>query len=41
VSLSDDSVLNVLKNQFVCGYRNITGEPYAGKSGKFPSRPRR
>jgi hypothetical protein len=34
VSLSDDRVLNVLKNQFVCGYRNITGEPYAGKSGK-------
>jgi hypothetical protein len=34
VSLSNDSVLNVLKTQFVCGYRNITGEPYAGKSGK-------
>jgi hypothetical protein len=34
VSLSDDSVLNVLKSQFVCGYRNITGESYAGKSGK-------
>ena len=34
MSLSNDSVLTVLKNQFVCGYRNITGEPYAGKSGK-------
>jgi hypothetical protein len=34
VSLSNDSILNVLKNQFVCGYRNISGEPYAGKSGK-------
>ena len=34
MSLSNDSVLNVLRNQFVCGYRNISGEPYAGKSGK-------
>ena len=34
MSLSNDAILNVLKNQFVCGYRNITGEPYAGKSGK-------
>jgi hypothetical protein len=34
VSLSNDSVLNVLRTQFVCGYRNITGEKYAGKSGK-------
>ncbi len=34
MSLSNDSVLNVLKSQFVCGYRNITGESYAGKSGK-------
>jgi hypothetical protein len=34
VSLSNDSILNVLKNQFVCGYRNISGESYAGKSGK-------
>ena len=34
MSLSNDAVLNTLKNQFVCGFRNITGEPYAGKSGK-------
>ncbi len=34
MSLSNDSVLNVLKSQFVCGYRNITGQSYAGKSGK-------
>jgi hypothetical protein len=33
VSLSNDSVLNALKNGFVCGYKNITGEPYAGRSG--------
>jgi hypothetical protein len=33
VSLSNDSVLRVLKTQFVCGFKNITGEPYAGKSG--------
>ena len=33
MSLSNDAVLNVLKNQFVCGFKNITGEPYAGKSG--------
>jgi hypothetical protein len=34
VSLSQDSVFNILKSQFVCGYCNITGESYAGKSGK-------
>jgi hypothetical protein len=34
VTLSNDIVLNILKNQFVCGFRNIIGEPYAGKSGK-------
>ena len=33
MSLSNDAVLNVLKNQFVCGFKNITGEAYAGKSG--------
>ena len=33
MSLSNDAVLNVLKNQFVCGFKNITGESYAGKSG--------
>ena len=34
MSLSNDSVLNVLKTQFVCGFKNIKGESYAGKSGK-------
>jgi hypothetical protein len=34
VTLSNDIVLNILKKQFVCGFKNITGEPYAGKSGK-------
>jgi hypothetical protein len=34
VSLSNDAVLNVLKNQFVCGYKNIKGEAYAGRSGQ-------
>jgi hypothetical protein len=34
VTLSNDILLNILKNQFVCGFKNITGEPYAGKSGK-------
>ena len=33
MSLSNDAVMNVLKNQFVCGYKNIAGEPYAGRSG--------
>ena len=33
MTLSNDAVLNVLKNQFICGFRNITGEPWAGKSG--------
>lgn len=33
VSLSNDSVLNALKSNFVCGYKNITGESYAGRSG--------
>jgi hypothetical protein len=33
VSLSNESVLNALRTQFVCGYKNITGEPYAGASG--------
>ena len=30
VSLSNESVSNALKNGFVCGYKNITGESYAG-----------
>ena len=34
MTLSNDILLNILKNQFVCGFKNITGEPYAGKSGK-------
>jgi hypothetical protein len=34
VSLSNESVLSTLKTNFVCGYKNITGEPYAGRSGR-------
>ena len=33
MSLSNDHVLSVLKNRFVCGFKNITGESYAGRSG--------
>ena len=33
MSLSQDAVLQVLKANFVCGYKNITGESYAGRSG--------
>jgi hypothetical protein len=34
VTLSNDVLLKVLKTQFVCGFKNIKGEPYAGKSGQ-------
>jgi hypothetical protein len=34
VSLSNEMVLNVLKQKFVVGFKNITGESYAGKSGR-------
>jgi hypothetical protein len=34
VTLSNDALLKVLKTKFVCGFKNIKGEPYAGKSGK-------
>jgi hypothetical protein len=34
VTLSHDAVLKVLQTRFVCGFKNITGEPYAGKSGR-------
>jgi hypothetical protein len=34
VTLSDDTVLNALKSHFVCGFKNIKGEPYSGKSGQ-------
>jgi hypothetical protein len=27
-------VISVLKTQFVCGFRDIRGEPYAGRSGR-------
>ena len=33
MTLSNDAILNVLKNQFVCGFKNIAGEPWAGRSG--------
>jgi hypothetical protein len=33
VSLSQDPALSALKQAFVCGYRDISNEPYAGASG--------
>lgn len=34
VSLSQDPAFSVLKNYMVCGYKDISGEPYAGMSGR-------
>jgi hypothetical protein len=34
VSLSNESILKTLKDKFVCGWRDISSEPYCGKSGK-------
>lgn len=34
MSLSNDIILNTLKNHFVCGFKNIKDEPYAGRSGQ-------
>lgn len=34
VSLSSDPAFSILKNQFVCGYKDISGKHYAGASGK-------
>jgi hypothetical protein len=34
VSLSSEPTFSTLKNNYVCGYRNIAGERYAGASGK-------
>jgi len=34
VSLSSPSVISYLKSNYVCGTRDITGEPYAGISGR-------
>jgi hypothetical protein len=33
VSLSRDPVFSLLKSRFVCGWRDISGEPWAGRSG--------
>lgn len=33
MSLSSDPVLSKLRSQYVCGVRDITGEPWAGVSG--------
>lgn len=33
MSLSQEPALSLLKNTFVCGWRDISGEPYCGKSG--------
>ena len=34
MSLSQDPVFNKLRSRYVCGYRDITGLSYAGKSGR-------
>lgn len=34
MSLSQEPALSVLKNELVCGFRDISKEPYAGFSGK-------
>jgi hypothetical protein len=34
VSLSADPAFTLLRTKFVCGWRDISGEPYCGKSGK-------
>ena len=34
VSLSNDGVLKQLKDNYIVGYKNITGASYAGRSGK-------
>ncbi|HVY63124.1 MAG TPA: hypothetical protein VHF22_15810 [Planctomycetota bacterium] len=40
MSLSDPQVLSLLRGHFVCGWKNIEGEAYAGKSGDhMPSNP--
>ncbi len=36
MSLSQDPTFSLLKNDFVCGYRNIDGKHWAGASGKHP-----
>jgi hypothetical protein len=38
VSLSQEPAYSDLKNHFVCGYRNIIGEKYAGNSGTHGTR---
>jgi hypothetical protein len=38
VSLSQEPAYSDLKNHFVCGYRNIIGEKYAGNSGTHSMR---
>jgi hypothetical protein len=38
VSLSQEPAYSELKNHFVCGYRNIMGERYAGNSGTHTTR---
>jgi hypothetical protein len=35
VSLSSDPTFSVLKNEFVCGWRDISGEPWSGISGRY------
>lgn len=37
MTLSDKDVLRVLQQSFVCGYRNISDQKYAGASGDHPT----
>jgi hypothetical protein len=36
VSLSSEPAFSYIKDNFICGYRNIANEKYAGASGKHP-----
>jgi hypothetical protein len=35
VSLSEDPTLSLLQTKFVCGWKNISGESYCGRSGHY------
>jgi hypothetical protein len=37
VSLSQDPTFSLLKKDFVCGWRDISGEPWSGISGRYDS----
>ena len=35
MSLSEDPTLSLLQSKFVCGWKNISGESYCGRSGHY------